>query len=437
MKQITILYIIIGVSIAGCSSSQEEEGTALQDGTSETGVYEHDPVEMQRRTQGIAAELAYYLERHNVLDEGYDMVAHYADEGDSTLVTYLPTAPLHLFNIGRWRNHQRKGTGVTKDATGRPIIALFENDTLVSGIRLDTLGVYAGRLTRNGEAQGHGAYRSTDGSFYEGEWLMDMRQGFGFCVSPTYLHVGHWRKDRFIGERMSHTPERIYGIDVARYQHELGHRRYGINWKQVRITGLGHRISEQQVNGNVNYPVSFVYIKSTQGTAIRNSYYAADYLQARRQGIAVGAYHFFSPKLGAREQASNFLNNTIFKKGDLPPVLDVEPTNAQVEAMGGAEKMFSEIRIWLQLVEKWTGVRPIIYVNQNFVKKYLDLAPDIKHDYHVWIARYGEYKPDVHLTFWQLSSDGYVRGIRNRVDINVFNGFQSQWEDFLRKETIR
>ncbi|MCI7496790.1 MAG: glycosyl hydrolase family 25, partial [Prevotella sp.] len=31
----------------------------------------------------------------------------------------------------------------------------------------------------------------------------------------------------------------------------------------------------------------------------------------------------------------------------------------------------------------------------------------------------------------QLSPDGRVRGIRTEVDINVFNGFQDEWEKFL------
>ena len=436
MKQKYFLYIILGV-LSGCISGGNEDLSTLPEDSTDVVTTAIDADALQRRAEGIAAELVYYLERHNVLDEGYDMVARYADEGDSALSAYMPIAPLRLFGIGRWRNIRRSGTALTHDALRRPIIGRMEDDTLVSGIRLDTAGVYAGRFTRNGEAQGHGGYLAVDGSYYEGQWQMDMRQGFGFCVSPTYLHAGHWRKNRFLGERMHHTPDRIYGIDVSRYQHEQGRRRFAIDWKRVRITGLGRRISEQRVSGNVNYPVSFAYIKSTQGTAIRNRYFATDYLQARRYGIPVGAYHFFSPKLNAREQVSNFLNNTAFKRGDLPPMLDLEPTDAQVKAAGGPEALFSELRLWLNLVERWVGVRPILYVNQNFAKKYLDMAPDLKHGYLVWIARYGEYKPDVHLTFWQLSSDGNVQGIRSKVDINVFNGFQSQWEDFLREETIQ
>ena len=66
-----------------------------------------------------------------------------------------------------------------------------------------------------------------------------------------------------------------------------------------------------------------------------------------------------------------------------------------------------------------------------FVNRYMQHADDIKQHYNVWIARYGEYKPDVKLVYWQLSADGRVSGIQGAVDINVFNGYKSQWEEFL------
>ena len=60
-------------------------------------------------------ELKYYLDRHNVQDEGYEMVAHYAQYGD-TLLAQLPNEPLRLLNIGRWRGITRQGTGMTLSA---------------------------------------------------------------------------------------------------------------------------------------------------------------------------------------------------------------------------------------------------------------------------------------------------------------------------------
>ena len=94
--------------------------------------------------------------------------------------------------------------------------------------------------------------------------------------------------------------------------------------------------------------------------------------------------------------------------------------------------MFKEIRQWLNAVEAAWGVRPILYISQSFVNKYLPYAPDLMKNYNVWIARYGEYRPNVNLIYWQLSPDGRVSGIHGDVDINVFNGFRSEWQEFVK-----
>ena len=118
-------------------------------------------------------------------------------------------------------------------------------------------------------------------------------------------------------------------------------------------------------------------------------------------------------------------------------MLDVEPSDQQIADMGGVDEMFRQIRRWLTTVESISGARPLLYVNQRFVNKYLNQAPDLKTGYHFWIARYGEYKPDIHLALWQLSSDGRVAGIRGHVDLNVFNGYETHWQEFLEKQTIK
>jgi lysozyme len=86
----------------------------------------------------------------------------------------------------------------------------------------------------------------------------------------------------------------------------------------------------------------------------------------------------------------------------------------------------------MQIVEKRTGKRPILYVNQMFINNHMTNAADIKQRYHVWIARYSQYKPDVKLIYWQLCPDGRVNGINGDVDINVFNGYQGEYEEFKR-----
>ncbi len=387
----------------------------------------------------IKEELKFYLDRHNVQDEGYDMVVNYDLHGD-TMLNQLPKHPLRLTNFGRWRGIIRKGIGLERDSMGRIVLGLYVADTLVRGLRTDTESRYSGAFA-SGMAHGHGCELTADSDYYEGLWACDRRNGFGFSTGgkEAHLRVGQWKDGRFLGERMNYTSERIYGIDISRYQHQdkrRRHKKFPILWNQLGITYLGNR-NQQHALGTVDYPVRFVFIKSTESTNIRNPFYFEDYMQARKHGIPVGAYHFYSCKVSGAAQAKHFINHTFFRTGDLPPVLDLEPTPGQIAAMGGSEVLFQNVRDWLLAVERYARVKPILYVSQAFVNKYLSVASELKHNYQVWIARYSEYKPDVRLAVWQLSPKGRVRGIHGEVDINVFNGYESQWQDFLHTMTLK
>jgi lysozyme len=399
------------------------------------------------------AEADYYLRVHTVTDDGYNLVAQHATQlrrKRSRLAQQTDTArqfiarrriaakdrPLVAVrtNGGYWRaGHFHVGplTGkaIQRDHEGRIVSLVLDRDSIISAIRIDSLGTYEGQMDRWLMAQGQGTFDARDGSHYEGFYEDDQRQGFGFESSPHHqLRVGTWRRDKFLGEKLKYTNERIYGIDISRYQHEQGRHRFGINWRQLRITSLGKRHNTE----GRTYPVSFVYIKATEATSIRNRYFAQDYTNARRQGIHVGVYHFFSLRTSPQDQAKYFLQNSIIRHDDFPPVLDVEPSDAQIEAIGGGDELLRRVRIWLQIVEQRTNKRPILYVSQMFINKYMANADDVKKHYNVWIARYGEYKPDVKLVYWQLCPDGRVNGINTLVDINVFNGYQMQFDEFVR-----
>ncbi|ETD18823.1 MULTISPECIES: GH25 family lysozyme [Prevotellaceae] len=337
---------------------------------------------------------------------------------------------------GEWKDGLRYGHGICTDREGHRIVGTWQADTLIGGIRTDSAGIYRGDFERNCTASGTGTYTAFDGEYYEGHWKDNMRTGFGFSVAPgAYLRLGEWYHNIYKGERLEYTTERIYGIDISRFQHEKGRKRFTIRWDNIRITHLG-TISNKRVNGTVDYPVSFCYIKSTEGITVKNRYYHADYAAARHKNIRCGAYHFFSTTSDAAAQARFFLKNSRFLAGDLPPVLDVEPSPRQIRKMGGTAVLFTSVRTWLRIVRRHTGVRPVLYISQSFVNKHLPEAPDIIRDYNIWIARYGEYKPNVHLVYWQLCPDGRVSGIHGEVDISVFNGYHSRFNEFLQTECI-
>ena len=423
----------------------------------------------QKDSQQVASQLRemdYYLRTHNVTDEGYNLIAQYhtlltrmantsensgksGNSGQSaqtgisgkssrTVIVriaakdrLLPAVKIAggYWKAGHFHLGSVNGPVVQRDASGRIVCSIYDADTIVKAVRTDSLGTYRGQMDRHLQAWGQGTYDALDGSHYEGFWEDDERNGFGFESSPHHhVRVGIWKTGRFLGEKLRYTADRIYGIDISRHQHEKGRKRFGINWKQLRITYLGQR----HPSGGQTFPVSFVYIKSTEGTTIRNRYFMSDYAKAKQQGLHVGAYHFFSLKTPALAQAAFFVSHTLFRKGDFPPVLDVEPTDAQIASIGGDEVLMQRIRTFMEYIEQRTHMRPILYVNQMFINKHMQNATDIKQNYNVWIARYGEYKPDVKLVYWQLSPEGRVSGINGPVDINVFNGYQGQWDEFLR-----
>lgn len=437
-------------------------------------IVERNRVTANRRIatlDSITEELEYYLSVRKVTDEGYDMVAKHREEvaKDMEIANSMkaildgigPNQKLEIKHVeisadadsvpfpdvfmegnggiwhnGRWLKMCKRGKGMAFDASGQLISGTWNADTMTKGKLMTENGIYHGQFDAHRNAAGHGYETGRNGEFYEGHWTLGLRDGFGFAAGADCIKAGEWKYGKYRGERMNYTSDHIYGIDISRYQHGKGRKYYPIYWNKLRITNLGN-ISKKTVSGKVDYPVSFVYIKSTEGISVRNKHYANDYKQARKHGIPCGAYHFYSTKSPAASQAKFFIKNSLFRKGDFPPVLDVEPTNAQIMKAGGPEALMNSIRTWMRIVKQHTGVSPILYVNQTFVNKYLGSAPDIKRDYDIWIARYGEYRPDVRLVYWQLCPDGRVDGIHGEVDINVFNGYQDRFGQFLTEKRIK
>lgn len=384
-------------------------------------------------------DIDYYLKTHTVTENGFDVVQRYSrtltektdsvHRADSLVKKALRARSLYV-KLERSYSIADSSQRIRFTRLGIPQamerLEERKRESLKSkGLTcwIDSIGQYEGERDSLAAPDGYGRFWGVNGDFYEGEWQHGKRTGVGFAMVPgKRLRLGEWKDDKFLGERITYTPDRIYGIDISRYQHEKGRKRYSIDWKNLRITSLG-TYSKKNIKGEVNYPVSFVYVKATEGTTVKNKYFAADYAASRKWGHRTGAYHFFSLKTLGSLQAYHFLMYARYQKGDMPPVLDIEPTDKQIRDAGGIDMVFRNVRGWLSVVEKRWGVRPILYINQRFVNKYLPSAPDLKRDYDVWIARYGEYKPDVNLVFWQLCQDGRVNGIHGPVDLNVYNGF--------------
>lgn len=392
-----------------------------------------DSVAHSSRNVSRRHHLGDFYATYHTADSAYcGRVVDGLPEGFGTM-TYADGASF----TGLWRAGRREGYGELCDSLGRRISGIWQADTLSSGRLVNDTTVYEGDLDLQFRPHGEGCYRDSEGTYYQGEWTQGRRHGFGFAVGDNKMvRAGIWKNDAFVGEQMIYTADRVYGIDISRYQHEIGRRKYSIEWSKVRITKLG-AANATRVRGQQDYPVSFVYIKASQGTTIRNRYYATDVAACRKRGIHVGAYHFFSTKRDGLAQAKYFMKMAAPRTGDLPPVLDVEPSDAQIKAMGGSAAMFREIIKWMRYVRQQCGTDPVLYVSQSFVNKYMSHAPEELSRYQVWIARYGEYKPYVHLLYWQLSPRGRVAGIKGDVDINVYNGNKEDFRQYVSTHGVK
>lgn len=339
----------------------------------------------------------------------------------------------HIYQ-GKWNNGQPEGHG--SYVAGKSwFTGVFQSNNMLDGRAFFANGdYYEGTFLNDTVPDGAGDYYYANGSIYWGTWEGGIRQGFGmFSNAEGVAMCGIWKKDEFQGERLLYSEDRVYGIDIARYQHLTRKKQpCNIAWKYLRISSLGRYTRKRIKEETVDYPVSFVFIKCTEGVTVFNSYYEEDSKQIRELGLPIGSYHFFS-SMPAKEQLDWFIQHADIRKGDLPPVLDLEPTDKYIKQRWGTdEKMFQEVLYWLKGVEKHFGVKPLLYVNQGFIKHHLSKASQELQDYDLWVARYGEFKPYAHMYFWQLACDGYVSGIQDEVDINVFNGSKEHFQEYLQ-----
>lgn len=216
---------------------------------------------------------------------------------------------------------------------------------------------------------------------------------YSFVVAPF---TQRWRG--IYGDPLYPDGYSIRGIDVSHHQGE-------IDWDELRHAEIGSE------------PVSFIFIKATEGKSIIDENFKENFNNAKDNGLIRGAYHYYHPEVGADEQVDHFIRNVSLTVGDLPPVLDVEEMGKLT-----AEELQQGVKTWLTKAERHYGVKPILYTNYKFKQTYLN-TPDFR-DYPYWIAHYyvdslaykGAWK------FWQHTDRGRIDGIGGYVDIDVYNG---------------
>jgi lysozyme len=190
---------------------------------------------------------------------------------------------------------------------------------------------------------------------------------------------------------------KVIGIDVSEFQGN-------IDWDEVGT------LEEK-------YPVQFVFIRATAGNDRVDGQFANNWSGAKEHKIIRGAYHYYRPNENFIEQANLFIKTVKLKKGDLPPVLDIEklPKNQPLDSLKKGLKR------WLNKVESHYGVRPIIYTGERY---YSDFLQDGFGEYLFWIANYNFYREKIEeeWLFWQFTEKATLPGIERSVDVNIYNG---------------
>ena len=189
----------------------------------------------------------------------------------------------------------------------------------------------------------------------------------------------------------------IHGIDVSHYQGN-------IDWQRLTQT----RQSQ--------FPIHFIFMKASEGGDYGDRVFQANFDSAKAYAFIRGAYHFYNPKTDPVRQADFFINSVKLDTGDLPPVLDIEKRGDD------ARTLRRDLKIWLDKIERHYKVKPILYTSYKFKTRYLN--DSIFDSYPYWIAHYYvdsvEYKGN--WKFWQHTDVGTLPGIREKVDLNIFNG---------------
>ncbi len=286
---------------------------------------------------------------------------------------------------------------------------------------------YTGGVT-DGRQNGFGICRYRNGNVYAGNWDMSYKNGLGRMeYADGTMEFGRWERGVFRPPRgRRFTPgEVVMGIDVSRYQ-------TNIDWEELYLKADASGKSNR--SGRFMQPVFFVFVKSTQGTSLRNPEFRRQFEGARKHGIVRGAYHYITENGTGRQQAEYFIRNTPLEAGDLPPVLDLEIRQDVMRR--NHTRIMTIVREWLDVVEEHYGCKPIIYTYDYFYRDYLHGHG--YDDYDFWIANYRRRPRFRHCEFWQYTDRGRANGIGHDVDINLFlGGDHGDFRRYVRTKGIQ
>ncbi|MGH1468878.1 MAG: GH25 family lysozyme [Bdellovibrionales bacterium] len=220
---------------------------------------------------------------------------------------------------------------------------------------------------------------------------------YGLALGSYLLTAGlfYWG---YTGKKQFNYPSKTFfnvsGLDVSHHQGD-------IDWKLV---GKSH--------------FKFVYIKSTEGASFKDKNFLKNYAGAKKEGLLVGGYHFWTFCKTAEEQIKNLKDTVPHSIGDMVPAIDIESAygcgldDASARLSKDLEKLNAKILATY-------GELPVVYTTREFAK----LHPEIfKFKNIFWLrSLVGPPMYEKRWGIWQYYNGGEVKGIDAPVDVNVFS----------------
>ena len=197
---------------------------------------------------------------------------------------------------------------------------------------------------------------------------------------------------------------------------------YGVvpRWRPPLQRGEAYGIDVSVHQGEVDWPkvaaddVRFAYLKATEGGDLVDRTFERSWTDARRAGLRVGAYHFFTLCRPAADQAANFLRVAPPLAGALPPAVDLE-IGGNCRGRPSRDHVASELDRFLSEVEAAWRTRVLIYTDDRFEHLY-PVRERLGRD--LWTRRF-LLRPSQRWTVWQLHGLARVDGVGGPVDLNV------------------
>ncbi len=205
--------------------------------------------------------------------------------------------------------------------------------------------------------------------------------------------------------RASPRDHAVHGVDISRWQGD-------IDWPKLRSQGA-----------------NFAYIKATDGGDHLDPMFRTNWKRAKDAGLKRGAYHFFYWCRVASDQASWFIRNVPRDPDALPPVIDVEWNGeSSCKKRPSPEKVREKMQVFMDMLERHYGKRPVIYTAPDF---YRDNLRGAFNEYPFWLRSVAAHPSKVYpgrkWMFWQYSGSGLSHGVDGKIDLNVFHGSVNEW----------